>query len=83
MSENQGRKPDYDAFSVRDRGPEKSAAWNRIGAAWRHRDGAGYDIALDAVPVDGRVTLREQRRDEFKEERRNEDAPPRDRERSR
>lgn len=64
-----GRAPEYDAFSVRDRGPDKSASWNRIGAAWKHRDGKGYDLALDAVPVDGRVTLREQRREEFKQER--------------
>ena len=61
----QGNGPDYVAFSVRDRGPEKEAAWNRVGAAWRHRDGKGYDVQLDATPVDGRVTLREQRREDY------------------
>lgn len=61
--------PDYVAYSVKDRGPEKDAAWNRVGAAWQHRDGKGYDLQLDATPVDGRVTLREQRREAYKEAR--------------
>lgn len=61
--------PDYIAYSVRDRGQDKDAAWNRVGAAWEHRDGKGYDVQLDATPVDGRVTLREQRREEYRENR--------------
>lgn len=68
--------PEYIAYTVRDRGNDKDAAWNRVGAAWPHRDGKGYDLQLDATPVDGRVTLREQRREEFKEGREN--TPPRD-----
>lgn len=63
------RAPEFIAYSVKDRGEGKDAAWNRIGAAWPHRDGQGYDLALDAMPVDGRVTLREQRREAFKEQR--------------
>lgn len=61
--------PDYIAYSVRDRGQDKDAAWNRVGAAWEHRDGKGYDVQLDATPVDGRLTLREQRREEYREAR--------------
>ena len=57
------------AYTVRDRGAEKDAAWNRVGAAWQHRDGKGYDLHLDASPVDGRVTLREQRREDYREAR--------------
>ncbi|MEP4987400.1 MAG: hypothetical protein ABJV68_06875 [Paracoccaceae bacterium] len=64
--------PDYVAYSVKDRGADKDAAWNRVGAAWQHRDGKGYDLQLDATPVDGRVTLREQKRSEYKEKRREE-----------
>ena len=66
------RSPEMIAYSVRDRGEDKDAAWNRVGAAWRHKDGQGYDVVLDAAPIDGRVTLREQRREEFKEERKSE-----------
>ena len=67
--DRQGKSPDFIAYSVRDRGDDKDAAWNRVGAAWGHRDGKGYDLSLDAVPVDGRVTLREQRREEVKKRR--------------
>lgn len=69
--------PSHLAYDVKDIGEEKSA-WNRVGAAWQHRDGKGFDIALDALPLSGRVTLREQRKEEFKE-RRSEQAQNQDR----
>lgn len=78
-----GRQPDLIGYTVKDRGPDKDPYWNRVGAAWRHRDGKGLDLHLDATPVDGRITLREQRREEFQEDRRQADAPDRDRNRSR
>ena len=53
-------RPTHIAYSVRDY--EKNGAnesdWTRIGAAWQHRDGHGFDIHLEAFPVSGRVTLR-------------------------
>ena len=30
-----------------------------VGAAWPHKDGKGYDVFLDAVPLDGKLTMRE------------------------
>lgn len=75
--------PDYVAYSVKDRGPDKDAAWNRVGAAWQHRDGKGYDVQLDATPVDGRVTLREQRREAYKADRTNVDQSDRTPDRTR
>ena len=62
------RDPEMIAYNVRDRGEDKDAAWNRVGAAWPHRDGAGYDVKLDAIPVDGRVSLREAKK-QFAEKR--------------
>ncbi len=32
--------------------------WTPIGVAWPHRDGEGYDITLDALPIGNRITLR-------------------------
>lgn len=33
--------------------------WTRIGAAWNHRDGEGFALHLDLVPVGtGRIVLR-------------------------
>lgn len=55
-----GRKPDFIAYSVRDTRDGKGD-WNKVGAAWGHRDAQGIDLQLDATPVDGRVTLRELR----------------------
>jgi hypothetical protein len=32
--------------------------WIEVGAAWRHKDGEGFNITLDALPPDGRLVLR-------------------------
>ena len=54
------KKPDYIAYNVQESRDGKGH-WSRVGAAWQHKDGKGYEINLDSVPVDGRVTLREMR----------------------
>ena len=54
-------KPTHIAYSVRDfrKGEdEKAAEWLKIGVAWLHKDGKGYDLDLQAVPVSGRVVIR-------------------------
>jgi len=40
--------------------PEREKApWTRIGAAWDHKDGKGFTLNLDLVPVAaGRIVLR-------------------------
>jgi hypothetical protein len=52
-----GKAPSHIAYQVRDRDGEASI-FTRIGAAWPHKDSKGFNIQLDAVPLDGRVTLR-------------------------
>ena len=32
--------------------------WTRIGSAWQHADGNGFNIQIETVPLDGRITLR-------------------------
>ena len=64
-----GRKPEFAAYSVQDTRDGKGF-WNRIGAAWEHKDYQGMDVQLDSMPINGRVTLRkqvDQRRQEMKE----------------
>ena len=57
-SETTGSKrPSHIAYHVRDREGGK-AFWNRIGSAWAHADGNGFNVQLDCNPVDGRLTLR-------------------------
>lgn len=51
------RLPTHSAYQVREREGRK-AIWTRIGSAWAHNDGKGFNVQLDAVPLDGRITLR-------------------------
>lgn len=51
------RAPEFLAYQVRDREGKKSI-WTRIGSAWRHADGNGFNIQVEAMPLDGRITLR-------------------------
>ena len=48
--------PDYLAWHVTQRG-EKSY-WNKVGAAWVHKDGKGYTLQLETCPINGRIVLR-------------------------
>src|ERR1700693_6060127 len=32
--------------------------WTRIGAAWPHDDGEGFNVQFDMVPLNGRIVLR-------------------------
>jgi len=50
--------PSHVAYQVRDRGDGKNGFWTRIGSVWPHADGKGFNIQLECVPLDGRVTLR-------------------------
>jgi hypothetical protein len=51
------KSPSHIAYQVRDREGGKGF-WTRIGAAWAHGDGQGFNIQLESVPLDGRITLR-------------------------
>lgn len=51
------KRPSHIAFHVRG-GEDAKAYFNRIGSAFPHKDGEGYNILLDALPVDGKVVLR-------------------------
>ncbi|MCA3798774.1 MAG: hypothetical protein IOC66_41590 [Burkholderia sp.] len=39
-------------------GNGKDASWTKIGAAWPNRDGKGFNILCDAVPLQGRIVMR-------------------------
>lgn len=51
-----GRKPTYRLFRVI--GDGKSAIWTPIGAAWPNRDGLGFNVSCDLVPLQGRIVMR-------------------------
>jgi len=49
--------PAFIAYHVRDREGQK-AFFTRIGCAWKHKDGNGFNLQIETVPLDGRITLR-------------------------
>jgi len=49
------QKPTYIAYAVNGQG--KQAYWTRIGAVWPHNHGEGFNIDLQALPVNGRIIL--------------------------
>lgn len=56
MTQSTSNKPTHIAYHVVDRG-EKSY-WTRVGVAWQHRDGNGFNVELQIMPLDGRISLR-------------------------
>lgn len=51
-------KPAYDACVVIERGKGKKNYWHKIGAAFPHEDGEGFNIELNSLPIDGKIVLR-------------------------
>lgn len=47
-----------------DASGEKAARWTKIGAAFPHKDGKGFNVELSALPLSGKLVLREPTRDE-------------------
>jgi len=52
------------AYTVRDRSKNQKAIWTRVGAAWPHDKGAGFNVQLEALPLDGRLVLIEPKSDD-------------------
>ena len=50
------RKPTHRLYRVLGDGAD--ASWTPIGAAWPHKDGLGFSVTCDAVPLQGRLVLR-------------------------
>lgn len=51
------RKPAFIAYQVKD-GAADQSYWTRLGVAFAHNDGKGFNLLLDAMPLGGQITLR-------------------------
>jgi hypothetical protein len=51
------QQPTYQAYTVLKREGQDDF-WLNIGAAWMHQDGDGYNVILQALPIDGKIVLR-------------------------
>ena len=50
------RKPTHRLYRVM--GDGQGAIWTPIGSAWPNKDGQGFNLSCDAVPLQGRIVLR-------------------------
>ena len=58
-TKTENKAPTHRAFSVRNFGDDnKKSFWTPIGSAWENKDGKGFNIQLEAFPVNGRLTIR-------------------------
>lgn len=48
--------PAFYAYQVR-KGKTQNY-WNKIGCAFAHKDGNGFNLQLDSIPTDGSISLR-------------------------
>ena len=51
------KTPSHIAYHVHKGNSDKSY-WTRIGAAWANADGNGFNVQVETLPLDGRITLR-------------------------
>ena len=51
------QQPTYQAYTVVKREGQDDF-WLNIGAAFMHQDGDGYNIVLQALPINGKIVLR-------------------------
>ena len=51
------QQPNYQAYTVIKREGAEDF-WLNIGAAFMHQDGDGYNVVLQALPIDGKIVLR-------------------------
>jgi hypothetical protein len=59
-------KPTHRLYVVTGEGDK--AHWKEIAAAWPHRDGKGFSITCDALPLTGQIVMREAKPRRTKEE---------------
>ena len=55
---NQAKQPTHRAYTVIKREGQDDF-WLNLGLAFVHADGKGFNIVLQALPIDGKIVLRE------------------------
>jgi len=58
MAERQPNAPTHRAYSVIKRDGQDDY-WLNLGLAFPHKDGGGFNIILQAFPLDGKIVCRE------------------------
>jgi hypothetical protein len=63
---NESRQPTHRAYSVIRREGQDDF-WLNLGLVFEHKDSKGFNIVLQALPLDGKIVCREIADDEAKE----------------
>jgi hypothetical protein len=64
MIKTETNRPTHRVYAVKKIGGDKSF-WTEIGAAWANRDGKGFNLKLDYLPLNGaEIVIREPRGDQ-------------------
>ncbi|MDD1532695.1 MULTISPECIES: hypothetical protein [unclassified Bradyrhizobium] len=61
MKRNEKTQRPHSVFVVEGEGDK--AFWTKVGAAWAHDDGKGFNIQLSCLPLNGRLVIREPKAD--------------------
>lgn len=56
------RHPSHGVFVVEGEGDR--ACWTKIGCAWAHSDGQGFNVQIAAIPLTGRLVIRARKEQE-------------------
>ena len=59
LSKSAVKRPSHAIYIVD--GDGENAFWTKIGAAWPHEDGEGFNLTLTALPLTGRLVVRKPR----------------------
>jgi hypothetical protein len=60
MPDTSKKNPTHTAYAVRNfqkKDGEDDANWSKLGEAWVHRDGKGFDIVLEALPLEAALRV--------------------------
>jgi hypothetical protein len=57
------QQPSFRAYTIIKREGQDDL-WLAIGAAFMHQDGDGYNVVLQALPIDGKIVLRQPKDDQ-------------------
>lgn len=57
-------QPSLYAYAVEDAPRGRKSYWTRIGRLFAHKDGKGYDVVLNALPINGRIVIRQEEQEQ-------------------
>ncbi len=56
----QTKQPALVAYAVEDAREGRKAYWTKIGRLFPQKDGKGYDLLLNALPINNRIVIRQE-----------------------